>query len=212
MQYPYIKLVLPTELKSMKNGQIPDARLRKTKIGGRLWHWASISFDMMLDAAKKEGIELKNIGDYRLYDAQLAMFRDRYDSKDHGRGVTRTFEGKTWYLKPGKSPSGTPGTSNHGMGLAIDLCMKDGSTLGGNAKAMAWMCANAPKYGFYLQGSDPKSPEFEAWHWQYAVGDNLPQPVKDLFAYLAALAKEKEEAEKKKAEGAAAQKKDKKDK
>jgi hypothetical protein len=190
MQYPYIKLVLPTELKNIKNGQLPDSILRKTKIGGRLWHWSSISFDMMLDAAKKEGIELKNIGDYRLYDAQLAMFRDRYDSKDHGRGVTRTFEGKTWYLKPGKSPSGTPGTSNHGMGLAIDLCMKDGSTLGGNAKAMGWMCANAPKYGFYLQGNNPKSPEFEAWHWQYAVGDNLPQPVRDLFAYLAAVAEE----------------------
>jgi len=50
MQYPYIKLVLPTELKNIKNGQLPDSILRKTKIGGRLWHWSSISFDMMLDA------------------------------------------------------------------------------------------------------------------------------------------------------------------
>jgi hypothetical protein len=192
MKYPYIKLVLPTELKNVKNGQVPADRLRKTLIGGRLWHWASISFDLMVGAAKKEGIEFRNIGDFRPYDAQLAMFRDRYDVVDKGRKpqVTRNFEGKTWYLKPGKSPSGTPGTSNHGMGLAIDLSMKDGSTLGGNAKAMAWMCANAPTYGFYLQGSDPKSPEFEAWHWQYAVGDNIPKPVHDLFAYLAAVAEE----------------------
>jgi len=36
------------------------------------------------------------------------------------------------------------------------------------------MCANAPKFGFYLQGDNPKSKEFEAWHWQYCLGDKTP--------------------------------------
>lgn len=189
MKYPSIKLVLPSELKNVKNGEVPAHLLRKNSIGGTMYHWATFAFDIMAHEAKKAGIEFQNIGDFRPYAGQLAMFRDRYSDKPTGRvpEVTRKFEGKTWYLKKGKAPSGTPGTSNHGMGLAIDLALKGGKSLGGNAKAMAWMCENAPKYGFYLQGSDPKSPEFEAWHWQYAVGDNLPQPTKDLLAYFEAI-------------------------
>jgi peptidoglycan hydrolase-like protein with peptidoglycan-binding domain len=41
-------------------------------------------------------------------------------------------------------------------------------------KCFEWMCANAPKYGFYLQGNNAASKEFEAWHWQYALGDSSP--------------------------------------
>lgn len=59
-----------------------------------------------------------------------------------------------------------------GNGLAIDLDMKD-------AKRYAWMCENAPKYGFYLQGAPTKAdgspnPEYEAWHWQFCLGDKKP--------------------------------------
>jgi LAS superfamily LD-carboxypeptidase LdcB len=108
------------------------------------------------------------------------MFNDRYSLKDEGRvpQITRQYQGKTWYLKKGKSPSGVPGTSNHGLGLAIDLDVS-------NPKVAAWLCSNAPKYGFYLQGSDPKSPEFELWHWQYCEGDTLPKPLADAIKALA---------------------------
>lgn len=65
--------------------------------------------------------------------------------------------------------------SNHGWGLAIDL----GYDVGGKLTAMGgacfdWMCANAPKFGFYLQTDNRQSKEFEAWHWQYCLGDNAP--------------------------------------
>jgi hypothetical protein len=57
------------------------------------------------------------------------------------------------------------------FGLAIDLNMQD-------AKRYKWMCENAPKYCFYLQGAPTKegkpNPEYEAWHWQYCVGDKEP--------------------------------------
>jgi len=55
-------------------------------------------------------------------------------------------------------------------GLAIDLNVTD-------KKVADWLCANGPKYGFYLQGSDPKSPEFELWHWQYCLGDKMPDGI-----------------------------------
>jgi len=203
MNYPSIKLTLPKELKKVPNGKLPKNLLRKVSIGGEMWHWAAACFDLMAADAKKNGIILRNIGDYRPYERQLSMFKDRYDTVDRGRKpkVTRKFEGKTWFLKPGKSPSGTPGTSNHGMGLAIDLGYRDAkgrtASLAGNRKVMQWMCDNAPRYGFYMHTADPKSPEFEAWHWQYAVGNELPQPMKDLLAYLAALnAQKQKEAQK----------------
>ena len=57
------------------------------------------------------------------------------------------------------------------FGLAIDLNMQD-------QKRYKWMCENAPKYGFYLQGEPTKNgkpnTEYEAWHWQYCVGDATP--------------------------------------
>jgi hypothetical protein len=179
MKYPYKKLVLPTALKSQINGKLEAGTLAKIAIGGHMWTGAARAFNAMNKKAVADGIKLINIGDYRSYQGQLAMFKDRYALTDGGRvpQVTRTFGGKTWYLKKGKSPSAAPDPtgkkgSNHGWGLAIDLNVT-------NPKVAEWLCANAPTYGFYLQGSDPKSREFELWHWQYVLGDVVPKVLGD---------------------------------
>lgn len=178
-KYPSKPMVLPKELKGVENGKLTPKMLGKTVIGGTMWKGAVPAFNRMCEDAKAAGIEFANIGDYRPFERQLEMFKDRYSAKKTPRvpEVTRTYEGKTWYLKKGKSPSGTPGTSNHGLGLAMDLGVRrDGqiTTISSVPKAEKWICENGPKYGFYLQGSDPKSPEFELWHWQYAIGDETP--------------------------------------
>jgi peptidoglycan hydrolase-like protein with peptidoglycan-binding domain len=180
MIYPYIKLVVPTALKQYKNGQLAESVLASVKTGGKMYAPVAAQFNKMYDAALAAGFKLKNVGDYRSFEGQLAMFRDRYVLENTGTGVTRTFEGKTWYLKKGKAPSAAPDPtglkgSNHGWGLAIDLGYDaNGKLTSMGGKCFEWMCANAPKYGFYLQGSDPKSKEFEAWHWQYCLGDATP--------------------------------------
>lgn len=181
IKYPYIKLVLPTALKAHKNGQLPPQLLAGVKIGGQMYAPVAKHFNALYDAAKTAGYKLRNVGDYRSFAGQLAMFKDRYVLDDTGRvpQVTRKFEGKTWYLKKGKAPSATPDPtgktgSNHGWGLAIDLGYDvNGRLTSMGGKCLEWMCENAPRYGFYLQGSDPKSKEFEAWHWQYCLGDGL---------------------------------------
>lgn len=182
MSLPYIKLVVPTALKQYKNGQLPETTLAKIKTGGRMYAPVAEEFNKMYDAALAAGFKLRNVGDYRSFEGQLQMFMDRYTTTDQGRKpqVTRQYEGKTWYLKPGKAPSAAPDPtgakgSNHGWGLAIDL----GYEVGGKLVAMGgacfdWMCANAPKWGFYLQTDNRQSKEFEAWHWQYCLGDNKP--------------------------------------
>ena len=180
MNYPFIKLTVPTALKQYKNGQLPASVLAKVKTGGQMYAPVAEQFNKMYDAALAAGFKLKNVGDYRSFEGQLNMFMDRYVTTDTGTGVKRQYDGKTWYLKKGKAPSAAPDPtglkgSNHGWGLAIDLGYDvNGKLTSMGGKCFEWMCANAPKYGFYLQGSDPKSKEFEAWHWQYALGDASP--------------------------------------
>lgn len=161
-KYPYKKLVVPAGLQGVENGKLSGKILRLVKCGGQMYVEAAEAFDRMYDQATLSGIKLRNIGDYRSFDAQLGLFKQRYATEDGGRKpqITRTWDGKTWFLKPGMSPCSTPGKSNHGLGLAIDL---DVTT----AKVLDWLCMTAPTYGFYLQSDDPSSPEFEAWHWQY---------------------------------------------
>ena len=187
MKYPYKQLVVPKGLHGQINGRLDKTLLAKVKTGGKMYSEAAKHFNEMYDAAKAAGITLRNIGDYRSFAGQLAMFLDRYEVAKKGdkrigkKGtVTRTYDGKTWILKKGKAPSAAPDPSgrsgsNHGWGLAIDLGVenKQGAviSLSSNPKALKWMCKNAPTYGFYLQGSNPKSPEFEAWHWQFCGVD-----------------------------------------
>lgn len=179
-KYPYKKMTLPKEVEKIGNGNLTPAMLKKVKTGGQMWTEAAESFNKLYDAATAAGFKLRNVGDFRPFADQLSMFKDRYSEKDLGRKpqVTRKYQDKTWYLKPGKAPSSTPGNSNHGFGLAIDLGYEvKGQLTSMGGKCLDWMCENAPKYGFYLQGSDPASPEFEAWHWQYVCGDTPPAIV-----------------------------------
>lgn len=166
LKYPVKRLVVPAKLGRVLNGKLPVRFLGRVRGGGFLYRPVAKAFNAMADEAKKSGIKLRSIGSYRSYAGQHDMFMDRYSLKDEGRVpmVTRKFNGRVWYLRKGKSPSATPGTSNHGYGLAVDIDVRD-------PKVFAWLDANAPKYGFYLQGkptlsNGKKNPEFEAWHWQ----------------------------------------------
>lgn len=197
--YPVKKMVIPSALKNEPNGKINKKLLKKTVNGAWMWENATFSFDLMYKEARDAGIRLINIGDYRSYRAQERMFKQRYSTKDLGRKpkVTRRWNGVVYYLKPGKSPSAVPGTSNHGFALACDLAIKNEKgkvvSLASDSKAMKWMCDNAPRFGFYLQGlptlpSGKPNPEWEAWHWQYCAGDTWPPASYEaIIAYVMAL-------------------------
>jgi cell wall-associated NlpC family hydrolase len=59
-----------------------------------------------------------------------------------------------------------PGTSNHGWGLALDLC--GGIQTFGTAP-YAWMVANAGRFGFlHPTWADPGRGREEPWHWEFA--------------------------------------------
>jgi len=60
----------------------------------------------------------------------------------------------------------TPGTSEHGMGRAVDLC---GGINSFGTPAHLWMKQNAPLYGwFHPDWAEPTGGLPEPWHWEYA--------------------------------------------
>lgn len=69
--------------------------------------------------------------------------------------------------KPGLAAR--PGTSEHGMGLAVDFCA--GIQTYGSTR-YDWMRANAPTFGWANPAwAIPPSSREEPWHWEYVVGE-----------------------------------------
>jgi cell wall-associated NlpC family hydrolase len=59
-----------------------------------------------------------------------------------------------------------PGTSNHGWGLAVDLC---GGIETFGTPQYAWMKANAGRFGFlHPDWAEPGNGREEPWHWEFA--------------------------------------------
>ncbi|SNR34309.1 D-alanyl-D-alanine carboxypeptidase family protein [Blastococcus mobilis] len=59
-----------------------------------------------------------------------------------------------------------PGTSNHGWGLAVDLC---GGIERFGTPQYDWMKANAGRFGFlHPDWAEPGNGREEPWHWEYA--------------------------------------------
>jgi LAS superfamily LD-carboxypeptidase LdcB len=68
-----------------------------------------------------------------------------------------------YHRKPGLAA--VPGTSNHGWGLAVDLC---GGVEEFGSSAYAWMTANAGRFGFrHPDWAQQGSSRPEAWHWEF---------------------------------------------
>lgn len=180
--YTVLPIIMPTDLAGQKNGELNPALLRDIKApAGKLHHLAATAWNAMQLAAYFDGIELKHVGAYRPIKEQINLFNTRYSATKTPRKpeVTRKYQGKTWYLKPGMAPAGTPSTSNHGIGLAIDVANCSG-------KRLEWllgdgfMTSNALKYGFSWEVKDGANAE--AWHIRYIAGDTLPQAVLDAIA------------------------------
>ena len=63
------------------------------------------------------------------------------------------------------SLAAVPGTSNHGWGVAVDLC---GGIQDYGTPAYTWMKANAPRFGWiHPAWAEPGGNRQEPWHWEY---------------------------------------------
>lgn len=184
-EYPVMDIVMPSDLTGQQNGKLDPKLLRTVNApAGQMHHMAATAWNCLQLAAFFAGIELKHVGAYRSYDRQLAMFNERYSATPTGRTpeVTRTFEGKKYFLKKGVAPSSTPGGSNHGWGLAIDVADASGKRLDwmiGDQSKPFGMGSPVVQYGFSWEVKDPKNPNAEAWHIRYCTGDKWPAAVEE---------------------------------
>jgi cell wall-associated NlpC family hydrolase len=78
----------------------------------------------------------------------------------------RTYAGQVKLYGEKPALAAVPGTSNHGWGLAVDLC---GGIQTFGTPQYAWMVANAGRFGFlHPTWADPGNGREEPWHWEYA--------------------------------------------
>lgn len=164
-----VDVIPPKDLKGHEPGKLPDSLLRPAAGGGKL-HWlAAQAWAAMVAAAKEDGLELKptSSGDmYRSYESQKSGFLQRYQLEKIEGTSTKTFEGKTWYLKKGMAMLATPGKSQHNLGIAVDVHSA------GEPKRINWLIANVEKFGWSWEVV-PSEP----WHIRYVCGDKVPAAV-----------------------------------
>ena len=170
-----VPVVLPPNLKGVEPGKLPEEMLVKIATGGKLHKRAADAWNAMVAKAKEDGLELKptSSGDlYRTYESQLAGFKQRYVLEPIAGASTKTFEGKTWYLKKGMAMLATPGKSMHNLGLAIDIANAS------EPKRLNWLIANIKDFGFSWEVV-PSEP----WHIRLVTG---PFPTPAVVAYVLA--------------------------
>lgn len=131
MILPVRPKIRPQDLVGVTNGKLPAKLLRPISPSGRLHHRASGPWGQLQTLALVEGLVLVHVGDYRTYAQQVALFEERmrpYPDAKRKVQTIRTWNGVKWYLHYG-IPVATPGTSNHGLGLAIDSALKVGKKI-----------------------------------------------------------------------------------
>lgn len=131
----YGKLQPPAELLAYGNGRIPAEALVEIGEGNhRLWAPAARAYQQMVAAARADGVEIGITDSYRDFGSQERLAAQ-----------------KGLYSQGGLAA--TPGTSNHGWGVAVDLRL--------DGPAQAWMSENGWRFGFVEDV--PREP----WHWTY---------------------------------------------
>lgn len=185
MPYPIAPVVMPADLAGVTNGNLPANLLRTVDGGGQLHHLAARAFTALTAAAFEAtgmGLTYTHGGTYRSYAQQETLFRSRYQPNGAGGGC-KVWKGEYWCKKYSNlATAATPGTSNHGWGLAVDTAYDsdladgvgpdDAAGITGH-KGWSWLLANAGRFGFSWELQS------EPWHLRYVNGDLIPQAVID---------------------------------
>jgi D-alanyl-D-alanine carboxypeptidase len=128
---------------SHANGQVPDGELCNLPIAGHRLH---------SDAARAWG---------RLNQAYQDKFSAPLCLTDSYRSLSA--QQSLYSLKPGLAA--TAGTSNHGWGVAVDLC---GGVETGTSAAYRWLSERGRENGWVNPGwAQPTGSRPEPWHWEY---------------------------------------------
>jgi len=190
---PIKSLTMPSTLKGATNGQLADHQLDFIGVGkARMEKTAARAFKAMFAEARASGFDIRHVGDYRSYTAQMTLFISRYEPVSFTKyAATPPSRSKRWHDAPkhgypstywikklvnGRYPAtaASPGKSNHGWGLALDVAEEldgDPAPESISPRFVSWLIAQADRYGVSAELQS------EPWHWRYYAGDRIPQAV-----------------------------------
>lgn len=124
----------------------------------------------MFDDALKNGVDLVVRSGYRSEEEQKRLMLDKI-SEFEEKGYNGT-EAKKEALKWVSAP----GTSEHQLGIAVDINAENRTT---DNTAYTWLAENSYKYGFVLRYPSDKSDitgiSYEPWHFRYVGKSNAAE-------------------------------------
>ena len=131
----------------------------------------------MMDAMRAIGLEPLICSSYRTYEMQAELHADKvndYLAQGYSIQIAQE-EAKKWVA--------SPGTSEHQLGLAVDIVDISYQLLDENqehTKVQQWLMRNSYKYGFVLRYPEGKSDitgiYYEPWHYRY-VGKQAAKEI-----------------------------------
>lgn len=143
-------------------------------VGGnyKLESKAAAAWQDMQAAASRDGVSLWIISAYRTLERQTELYQEKveeYKNLGYNEGDAKIETGK-WVA--------VPGTSEHCLGYAADLCSLEENFE--NSDQFAWLQKHCAEYGFILRYPKDKVDitkiSYEPWHYRY-VGSNHAQVI-----------------------------------
>ena len=164
--------------------EIGDGMLFDERAAGALRH--------MLEDAQKEGVIAVPISGYRTREYQQGLFDDKVL-----RVRANGFEGDAALEEAAKEVA-VPGTSEHELGLAMDILDVNNPNLDWTqewAPAQRWLMEHCSEYGFILRFPNGTEEEtgiiYEPWHYRY-VGLSAAKEITEAGVTLEAYLNRKE--------------------
>lgn len=149
---------------NVKRATINSAYCTKSESAKYLDERVIKSFVQMCKDAKKQGISIYSVSAYRTYEKQETLFKNRVDRVMREENLP-----KDEATEKAATIVARPGTSEHHLGLAVDI--NSVKTSFENTKQFKWLQENAENYGFVLRY--PKDKQhitkiiYEPWHYRF---------------------------------------------
>lgn len=147
----------PAKLAEVDNGYVADSRI------------ADATKKMIADARSKDNVRIIALSAYRDYDYQMELFENKVQRLQQEKGYS---VGKA--REEAKTVVAYPGTSEHQLGLALDLVDARHVKLDEsqeNTAAYKWLYEHCAEYGFIVRYPNEKTDItgiiYEPWHFRY---------------------------------------------